>query len=71
MRRQLPTLIDADFIRRGDNLLCFDYREARDIIHTLLISMFIEGQVHSPVALVTEGFARPDSCHCRFDLVGF
>jgi DNA replication protein DnaC len=23
VRRQLPTLIDADFIRRGDNLLCF------------------------------------------------
>jgi DNA replication protein DnaC len=23
VRRQLPTLMDADFIRRGDNLLCF------------------------------------------------
>lgn len=23
VRRQLPTLLDADFIRRGDNLLCF------------------------------------------------
>jgi DNA replication protein DnaC len=23
VRRQLPTLLDADFVRRGDNLLCF------------------------------------------------
>lgn len=23
IRRQLPTLLDADFVRRGDNLLCF------------------------------------------------
>lgn len=23
VRRQLPTLLDADFLRRGDNLLCF------------------------------------------------
>ena len=23
LRRQLPTLLDADFVRRGDNLLCF------------------------------------------------
>jgi len=23
IRRQLPTLLEADFVRRGDNLLCF------------------------------------------------
>lgn len=23
IRRQIPTLLDADFVRRGDNLLCF------------------------------------------------